>query len=94
MPENVIASQNVPLRIAHHFADTENEQAITVTLLRGAGKDRIERKVVKAKGDGEASLSFAVPADVAGQNVKFAAFVGEDFKATPQHIQSATMKVK
>lgn len=94
LPENVAASQNVTLRIAHHFADAENEQAITVTLLRGAGKDRIERKVVKARGDGEASVTFAVPADIAGQNIKFAAFVGEDFKTTPQHIQSAPMKVK
>lgn len=94
LPENVIASQEVTLRIAHHFADANQEQAITITLLRGAGKDRIERKVVKAKGDGEAAVTFKVPADVTGQNVKFAAFVGEDFKSTPQHIQSAPVKVK
>jgi len=93
LPETVAAG-SVTLRIAHHFAESDGEQSITVTLLRGAGKERIERKVVKAKGRGEVTVTFAVPANLAGQNVKFAAFVGDDFKTTPQHIQSAPLAVK
>ncbi|MCX6898092.1 MAG: sulfatase [Verrucomicrobia bacterium] len=94
LPKAIVATEPVTLRIAHHFADKNREQAITVTMLAGAGKARLERKVVKAKGDGEIEVTFSVPAEQSGKAIKFAAFVGEDFKKTPLHIQSAPLTVK
>jgi hypothetical protein len=50
--------------------------------------------VVKAKGDGEVEVTFAVPAALSGKSVRFAAFVGDAFAGTPQYIQSAPLTVK
>lgn len=93
-PADVSASSPATLRIAHEFPEAEREQSITVTLLRGAGKERLDRQVVKVRGIGETSVAFHIPGELSGQNVKFAAFVGEDFSSTPQHLQSAPVPVK
>jgi N-sulfoglucosamine sulfohydrolase len=91
LPEAIAATEPVTVRIQHHFS---GDQAITVTLLAGTDKKRLDRKVVKAKGNGEIEVTFAVPAEMSGKSVKFAAFVGEDFKKTPLHIQTTTLPVK
>jgi N-sulfoglucosamine sulfohydrolase len=93
LPATIIATEPVTVHIAHHFAEKDGEQALTVTLLT-ANHQRIERKVIKAKGEGEAEVTFAVPAEQSGKSVKFAAFVGETFTKTPLHIESKTMPVK
>jgi len=93
-PEAIVATEPVTVRIQHHFPENTGDQAITVTMLADPGKKRLDRKVVKAKGDGEIEVTFAVPAEMSGKSVKFAAFVGEDFKKTPLHIQTASLPVK
>lgn len=93
-PADVSASSPATLRIAHEFSGPEREQSITVTLLRGGGKERLDRRVVKVRGSGETSVTFNIPGELSGQNVKFAAFVGEDFASTPQHLQSDPVTVK
>ena len=35
--------------------------------------------MLKAKGDGDLEVTFAVPAEQSGKSVNFAAFVGENF---------------
>ena len=94
MPEACVATEPATLRIAHHFAEQAGEQTLTVTLLAGKGRARLERKVVKARGEGVAEVTFMLPAELSGQSVRFAAFVGEDFKTTPAHIQSELVPVK
>jgi N-sulfoglucosamine sulfohydrolase len=92
LPEIVVADEPVTVAIQHNFPAELGEQAITVTMKSGG--DRLDRKVMKAKGEGAVEVTFAVPANVSGKSVTFAAFVGEDFTRTPQQIQSAPMKVK
>jgi N-sulfoglucosamine sulfohydrolase len=93
-PEAMVATEPVTVRIQHHFAEKSGEQAITVTMRAGSGNARLEREVLKAKGDGESEVTFAVPAELSGHSVRFAAFVGEDFAKTPQYIQSEPLPVK
>jgi hypothetical protein len=92
LPEVVVATEPVTVVIQHNFPAERGEQAITVTMKSGG--DKLERKVVKAKGEGAVEVTFAVPASVSGKSVTFATFVGEDFTRTPQQIQSAPLKVK
>ena len=93
LPEAIVATEPVTVFIKHNFAEKDGEQALTVTLLT-ANRQRIERKVVKAKGAGEVEVTFAVPAELSGKSVKFAAFVGETFAKTPLHIDSKPLPVK
>ncbi len=93
LPEAIVATEPVTVHIPHHFAEKDGEQALTVTLLTADHK-RIERKVVQAKGAGEAEVTFAVPAELSGKSVKFAAFIGEIFAKTPLHIESKPLPVK
>ncbi len=94
LPETIVAHGTVTVGIRHHFAEGVGEQAITVTMLAGDSRERLERKVLKARGEGEIEATFAVPAAQSGRSIKFAAFVGEDFTRTPQHIQSVPLTVK
>jgi N-sulfoglucosamine sulfohydrolase len=93
LPEALVATEPVTVGVRHHFPAGDGEQAVTVTMSSGSGKARIDRKVVKAAGEGEVEVVFAVPAEQSGKSVKFSAFVGEDFKKTPQHIQSKALPV-
>lgn len=93
-PEKLAGSVSAAVRIAHEFPEPDREESITVSLLRGAGKERLDRKVVKVRGTGETTVTFNLPEGLSGQNVKFAAFVGEDFQSTPQHVQSKPVKVE
>ncbi|TSA29324.1 MAG: hypothetical protein D4R65_15375 [Verrucomicrobiaceae bacterium] len=93
-PEAIVATEPVTVRIRHHFAEADGEQSITVTMNTGKDKVRLDRTILKASGAGEVEAVLAVPAAQSGKSVRFAAFVGEDFKKTPQFIQSAELPVR
>lgn len=88
-----MATEPLTVTIEHHFTDGA-EHSITVTMIDAGTKARLERKVLKAKGDGDLEVTFAVPAEQSGKSVNFAAFVGENFAKAPQHIQSTPQPVK
>jgi N-sulfoglucosamine sulfohydrolase len=94
LPEACVATEPATVTIKHHFQDQDAEHAVTVTLLAEKKRERLERKVIRVKGEGEAAVTFALPAALSGQSILFAAFVGEDFKTTPCHIQSEALAVK
>ena len=89
-----MATEDVTVTIQHHFSADGGQQAITVTMLTAPDRKRLERKVVKAQGEGEVAVTFTVPGERSAKAVRFAAFVGEDFKSTPQHIESTARSVK
>jgi N-sulfoglucosamine sulfohydrolase len=93
LPEKVTPGQNVTLRIKHQLPADLGEQVLTVTLKggpdgRGSDAKRLDRQTVKASGSGTAEVTFAIPRDVPGGVVSFAAFVGTDFPTSLEHIQS------
>ncbi len=87
LPETIAAGQTVAVKLNHTLPASLGEQVLTVTLKDGNGQ-RLDRKTAKASGTGVAEVSFDVPSSVRGGNVSFAAFVGEDFQKSLQHLQS------
>jgi hypothetical protein len=87
LPETITAGKSVTVKLNHALPANLGEQVLTVTLKGGNGQ-RIDRKTVKASGNGVAEVTFAVPDSTRGGNVSFAAFVGEDFQKNLHYIQS------
>lgn len=94
LPESIAAGKSVTVKINHNLPAELGEQVLTVTIKGGSGATRLDRKTVKARGNGVAEVTFAVPASVPDGVVSFAAFVGEDYQTSRQHIQSETIPVK
>ncbi len=94
LPDAVVAGQKVTVKIPHHFPKELGEQLIHVTLKAGPGLKQVDRKVVKASGDGVMEITFEVPASASGGAVAFAAFVGEEYSENLQHIGSQKISVK
>ncbi len=94
LPETVSAGKPVILKIQHKLPADLGEQVLTVTLKGGPDGKRLDRKTVKARGAGAVEVTFDVPASVPGSVVSFAAFVGEDFQKSLQHLQSGSVSVK
>lgn len=93
LPQAIAATGPVMVTIEHHFPAPDGEQAITVTMLAAPDREQLDRKVVKAKGDGRIEVMFVVPPKQSGKAVRFAAFVGQDFATTPQYLQTEPLSV-
>ena len=52
-----------------------------------------EKEAESRRAGGRGKATFDIPAAVPGQVVSFAAFVGEDFPTSPQHLQSDPIAV-
>lgn len=89
-PEILVAGSPVVVNLRHNLPENMGEQVLTVTLKTGA--KRIDRKTVPAKGKGVARVEFELPPGI-DTTVNFAAFVGEDFKQSPQHVTSKDLPV-
>ena len=94
VPDSVAAGEPVTVKIKHTLPSSANEQTLTLTMKGGTNGVRIERKTVIATGDGVTEVTFDVPAEVPGGIVSFAAFVGEDFQSSLQHLQSDPVPAK
>jgi N-sulfoglucosamine sulfohydrolase len=94
LPEAVAAGRPVTVKVPHHLPADLGEQVLTVTLKGGTAGKRLDRKTVKARGEGVAEVTFDVPADVPDGVIGFAAFVGADFPTSPQHIQAGPLPVR
>lgn len=91
-PDVVAAGTTVVVRIRHELPADLGEQVLTVTAKEGQAGERLDRTTVKARGTGVAEASLKIPAGV-DTAVSFAAFVGEDFKATRQHVITGPVPV-
>ena len=88
LPESVKAGQSVTVKLRHHLPEALGEQMFHVTLKAGKNARRVDRKVVKATGEGVLEVTFNVPGDVPDNTVSFAAFVGEEYTKSLQYVQS------
>ncbi|TWU15996.1 sulfatase family protein [Allorhodopirellula heiligendammensis] len=80
-------AKQATVRIEHRLPSNLGEQVLTVTLKGGPNNARLDRKTIKISGEGTAKIEFEVPDNIAGR-VSFAAFLGEEFQSSLQHIKS------
>ncbi|MEM9480094.1 MAG: sulfatase [Verrucomicrobiota bacterium] len=80
--------------INHELTDEMGEQPIVVTLKQGNKGKRVQRKELKAKGEGTLKVSFDVPAEVEDNVLQVAAFVGADFQSSMQHVNSEKVRLE
>ncbi len=92
-PEATINGNQVTVFIKHKLPSDLGTQVLTVTFKGGTEGKRLDRKTITASGDGTAEVSFNVPVG-ASDVVSFAAFVGDDFQTSVQHIQSTPITVR
>lgn len=93
VPATVTPGQKATVKVAHHFPADLGEKPVQITL-KGGDNARIERKEVKASGDGVIEVTFDIPASVSDGKVIFAGFVGADYKDALQHLQTKPIPVK
>jgi len=90
------AEKGKPLvvKVRHKLGDDLGEQSLHVTLKAGPQSKRVERKVVRVKGAGVAEITFDVPVELDGETFRVAAFVGEDYQSSLQHVQTEMRSLK
>ncbi len=93
VPDTITPGQKATVKLTHHFPADLGEKPVQVTL-KGGGNERIERKEVKASGDGIIEVTFDIPAEVPGGKVSFAGLVGSGIKDALQHLQTKPIPVK
>ncbi|MDB6004645.1 MAG: Sulfatase [Prosthecobacter sp.] len=93
VPATVTPGQKATVKLTHHFPADLGEKPVQVTL-KGGDNSRIERKEVKASGDGAIDVTFDIPAEVPGGKVSFAGLVGTSIKDALQHVQTKPIPVK
>jgi hypothetical protein len=77
--------QTVQAVINYKLPGRLNEQKLHVTL-KNSAEQRLQRKVIAISQTGTTTVSFELPRDYSGKSVFLAAFVGEDFQTSLQHI--------
>lgn len=92
-PATITPGQKATVKLTHHFPADLGEKPVQVTL-KGGDNSRIERKQVKASGDGVIEVTFDIPATVPGGKVSFAGLVGTNIKDALQHLQTKPVAVK
>jgi N-sulfoglucosamine sulfohydrolase len=93
-PAAIAAGAKITVQVEHHLPADLGEQPIQITLKQGQAGQRVDRKVVTAKGDGTVTAEFDVPAAPADGVVSFAAFVGQDYQTSKQHVTTKTQRVQ
>ena len=93
-PKVIRAGSPVTVKLRHRLDAELGTQRVHVTLKAGANAKRVERKVIKVQGRGEAKVTFDVPADTNTDALIIAAFVGKDFQTNLQHVNSKPIPVK
>jgi len=94
IPQSVAAGHPVVVQVRHKLEAGLGEQLVHVTLKAGPEDKRVDRKVVKVSGEGVTEVSFDLPTAPPGNTVRFAAFIGEDYAGSLQHLQTAPVPIR
>ena len=92
--------QECEIEVSYDLPKRIGTQLLQITLKRVANLDsarlpeRIERKTVEIFGSATISVSFLVPEDLDVDQVRFAAFVGENYEKNLIHQNSASIEIK
>ena len=77
--------RTVHVEVEHTLPRSLNTQKLHVTL-KDSNQKRLERIVVEIQAKGTARIAFALPQQYADPSVSLAAFVGEEYQESIQHI--------
>ena len=94
MPESAVAGKPLTVKLSYKLDDGLGEQLVHVTLKAGSDPKRVDRKVLKVSGDGTVEVTFELPATVPDNTISFAAFIGEDYAGSTQHLQTDPLLVR
>ncbi len=94
LPDSIVGGGPCTVKLSHKLAVNLKEQLVHITLKGGADAKRIERKVVTVSGAGVRAVTFQIPAELSGDVIRFAAFVGEGYASNLQHLQSGPLQVR
>ncbi|MEM8954394.1 MAG: sulfatase [Verrucomicrobiota bacterium] len=84
-PKTFAPGEAVIVEIPHDLPQTLGPTKFHVTLKGGTQGKRLERKVLEVSGKGTLKVTFNVPKTIAGNQISFSAFAGEDFEHNLQH---------
>ncbi|MEM6690194.1 MAG: sulfatase-like hydrolase/transferase [Planctomycetota bacterium] len=103
VPKSTGVGETIEVGVRYRLAKQVTKQKLHVTLKtaapskdgkRPSGGKRLHREVVTIENEGEAKLVFEVPADTNSDSIVFAAFIGEDFQSSLQHIYSDVIELE
>jgi N-sulfoglucosamine sulfohydrolase len=93
-PKSFARDAAIVVTVPYRLPADLGEQLVHVTLKDGAGKARLDRQVLKAKGAGELTVTFQLPANYRGDAVSFAVFVGKDYPSCLQHVNGTPVPLR
>ena len=93
-PKSASRGKTVAISVGHKLPADLGEQLVHVTIKEVGSKQRIDRKVLKAKGSGTLEVTFNVPDIAELEMLVFAAFVGKDYPTCLDHVVSKPVPVK
>lgn len=100
VPKKVKLGETCVATIRHNLPKELGQQKVHVTLKKAAADSkntagaRVHREVITVEGTGEFEVSFKVPNDLGDKVLRVAAFVGEDFQSSLQHVNSKVIDVE
>ena len=92
-PDTIQSGTPTTLGIRYNLPERLGAQKIHVTLKAGEKEKRMARKVEVIRGKGVSTFTFDVPDMPSGASISFAAFVGETYENSLQHLKSKTFAV-
>lgn len=93
-PAEITAGATITVQIEHQLPAELGTQPIQITLKQGRAGTRVDRKTVEVNGTGEVTVEFDVPEEPEDGVVSFAAFVGKEFRQSPQRVTTRLQAVK
>ena len=94
VPKTAAVVKAVVVTLHHKLPASLGEQLVHVTLKAGPKATRVDRKIVQVSGQGEVEVSFDVPAEVTGNTIRFAAFIGKGNASRLQHLQTKPLPLR
>ncbi|MGI9474335.1 MAG: sulfatase family protein [Rubripirellula sp.] len=99
LPESVHKGESCRVVVHHQLPKNLGKQKVHVTLKQVAAESepkadaRLQREVVTVEGKGDVTVTFDVPVTLNAKAVRVAAFVGEDYSSSVQHLNSKPVAV-
>ena len=94
IPERIEGGTTIEVQVEHNLPGDLGEQPLQVTLKEGKAGKRVNRKSPTVSGKGALTVEFDVPKEPLDGVVSFAAFLGKDYKTTPQRVTTKPQQVE
>lgn len=85
LPKQARKGRELVVSVVHSLPQSLGKQKVHVTLKGGNG-GRLHREVLEVSGEGVLKVRFSLSPTYSGESVGLAAFIGEDYSLSMQHI--------